>query len=305
MRSALAALLLMAPAASAGPPQGLAAQASWTCGRGPGFKYCLFEPVGERAEDVLYFLHGAGDTHKGWIRWPVAEEFFKLMRGKGLRPPAVAAVSFGKIHFISQEALGKTIPADVFISTVMPFIEARTGAPRRRLLWGLSMGGFNAVQLLTRRPDRWAGAVLSCPGLLDLPDDPKDSDLMDFRARTGADGRRLSYAVGLWNKYFPDPQGRARSSPWELAKRPGVPPILIEIGNRDEYGFLAGAGRLASELVAAGKDVELRVVEGEGHCVVSTPGVVDFLAGRLAQGVEDDAFLGEDRRRVRQHSGHQ
>ena len=281
MRGLAAVLLLLsgcAPAVMRRPP---AVRAD--CGRGPGFDYCLYVPEGQPPSDtVLYFMHGGGESASHWGRWRPAEDLARAYRERGLPVPTVASISYGKLWVLTERGSSKDSGLlERFTDEAIPFIEAKTGAPKRRLLWGLSMGGFNAVQLLLKRPGLWASAVLSCPAVTVLAPTAGPAEVKEYVARTGADASKAGWMFDYTKRYFPDDASWARADPMRLAGAAGaLPPVFLECGDRDEWGFFEGAERLAKTLEGGGHAVTFDRVAGGKHCVVDSGRVARFLLDR-------------------------
>jgi hypothetical protein len=111
---------------------------------------CVTRTKGSRNPDVLYYLHGGEDDERQWSKTTgYAELIRKRWQAKGFSPPAVAAVSFGRLWLLAEKnASPESGLFEEFTGTVMPTVESQlVERPRRRLLLGESMGGFNAAVL--------------------------------------------------------------------------------------------------------------------------------------------------------------
>ncbi|MFH1725973.1 MAG: alpha/beta fold hydrolase [Elusimicrobiota bacterium] len=284
MKGALGALLAAALAAAgcARSPESASDVPRADCGKGPGFEYCLYSPpagAGHDTRTLLYHLHGNNESHLNWGGWFAAKAYYRSFRERGIPAPTVATVSYGKLWLLTEAGPG---PADGllehFVSEAMPFIEERAGKPERRLLWGMSMGGFNAAQLLLKHPSLWDSVVLSCPAITSLPPDADQSEIDAFIARTGADPDRVKWILEQSGRQFPSPERWRRHDPLSIAPRSGpLPPTFIECGDRDEYGFFEGARRLSEELSSAGQPVRFKRTAGAGHCAVTPGPILSFL----------------------------
>jgi len=277
VRAALVSLILLAACAK---PLREPPLTNSDCGEGKGWRYCIYTDAGAKASDtVLYYLHGGGDSELMWGTWPVAADFARRFRDKGLPAPVVVSISFGKQWLLSER--GTTVGAGLlerFVEEAMPAAEAKVGRPRRRLLWGMSMGGFNAAQLLLKRPALWEAAVLSCPAVTLLSPTATDKERRDYAARTGATFEKIDYTLILQKKTYPTRVAWERHDPMRLAQEaPELPPTLIECGDADEWGFYEGSRRLSETLAAQGQRVRLDTVPRGKHCVVDPDQVLGFL----------------------------
>lgn len=225
------------------------------CGRGPGFDYCI-----QRGSDtVLYYLHGAGQSHRSWGKWSVARNLEKDFQKNGVAVPTVVSISFGE-YWILKKGDG----LERFVEKAIPYIENRIGVPEKRWLWGLSMGGFNATQLLLRHPNMWSTAVLSCPAITGLSPYAAKEDIQEFIAASGAEPRKVRWMLSFSRKAFSEREW-SENEPFALAANTSsLPPVFVECGDKDEYGFFEGAQRFASAVGA-----EFNPVVGGGHCVVT------------------------------------
>lgn len=225
------------------------------CGRGPGFDYC----VQKGSDTVLYYLHGAGQSHRSWSKWSVARNLEKEFAKNGVPVPTVVSVSFGQYWILKN---GDRL--ERFTDIAMPYIEKRIGVPKRRWLWGLSMGGFNAAQLLLRYPKMWSTVVLSCPAITPLSPYAEAEEIQEYIARNEADPRKVRWMLSFSRKAFGEREW-PEHDPLALASNaPALPPVFIECGDKDEYGFYEGARSFAD---AVGAD--FHPVAGGGHCVVT------------------------------------
>jgi S-formylglutathione hydrolase FrmB len=117
---------------------------------------------GKRKHPTLYLLHGLSDDHTIWQRRTSIERYVAPL-GLAVVMPAVersfyADTAFGHRYwtFASEE-----LPA--LARSFFPLSEARDD----NFVAGLSMGGYGALKLALRRPDRFAAAA-SLSGALDM-----------------------------------------------------------------------------------------------------------------------------------------
>lgn len=266
--------------------------AAENCGSGLGFDYCVYAPPEDTVLDPsaqLYFLHGAGGHAKLWGQLNLARKFYEYFRERDLPAPAVVAVSFGSYWLLTEN--NGTVGS--FISKVIPHIEEVIGAPDRRILWGISMGAFNALQVLFRDPSLWNAAMMSCPAIAKLPPNPDSKDWRAYVSRTGAWWTRVEWMAHFLKKELPTPESWARHDPIAMALRLGsaslttgrsgqaFPPMYISCGDKDEYGFFEGAKELGRVLNAAGHPVEFWRIPNGKHCAIDTESLMNFLMKTL------------------------
>ncbi|MBI4346166.1 MAG: alpha/beta hydrolase [Elusimicrobia bacterium] len=275
-RLALALWLL----AGCGKPQREPALFKTDCGDGKGYRYCIYtDSNGKPSDTTLYYLHGKGDSELQWGQSPIASDMVRHYRAKGLPAPTVVSISFGKIWVLTER--GTSVGAGLlerFVEQAMPAAEARTGSPRKRVLWGLSMGGFNAAQLLLKRPSLWKAAVLSCPAVTPLSPFGPEKERRDYAKRTGAAMEKLDYLLGQQKRVFPTRPAWDRHDPLRLAREASdLPPTLVACGDADEWGFYEGSRRLSETLASQGQRVRFDTIPKGRHCAVETQRVLDFL----------------------------
>lgn len=250
------------------------------CGTAHGFKYCIHpDGAGKPTDTVLYFLHGGGDSEKGWRSWPLSQDFVRRFRDRGVPAPTVVTISFGKLWILSET---RTAPdGDLFyrfVNEAMPFVEEKVGRPRKRLLWGMSMGGFNAAQLALKRPELWSATVLSCPAVTVLAPTASVEERAAYSERTGAKRSKVDWMFAQSRRVFPTVELWERHDPLRLARGEAkLPPFLIECGDKDEWGFYEGAEKLSKELAQRGGEVRFEPVPNGAHCAVDADKVLGFL----------------------------
>lgn len=140
----------------------------------------------ERPADppVLYLLHGLSDDHTSWLRWTSAARYAEAA-GLALVMPAVGR------SFYADEAHGHRYWS--FVSEELPEVVRSffglSQAPASTYVAGLSMGGYGALRLALRHPERYAAAA-SMSGALDLAALLQRPDRDDIRDRVfgGAPG---------------------------------------------------------------------------------------------------------------------
>lgn len=127
---------------------------------------------------VLYLLHGLSDDHTAWIRRTSLERYMS-----GL--PLIIVMPNGERGWYS-DAL--KIPNSNFESLIMTdlmgFVDTMfdTKASREgRMIAGLSMGGYGAVKLALKHPDKFCAAIgFSSAFLFDKVLDPNDPSYEEF-----------------------------------------------------------------------------------------------------------------------------
>jgi putative tributyrin esterase len=112
---------------------------------------------------VLYLLHGLSDDDTTWLRRTSIERYVAELGW---------AVVMPQVHrsFYADEVYGGRFWT--FVSEELPDLVSRffrvSAGRQDTFVAGLSMGGYGALKLALRRPDRFAAAA-SLSGVLDLP----------------------------------------------------------------------------------------------------------------------------------------
>lgn len=244
-------------------------------------RYCFHKPPKGTIEDpdaVLYFLHPADGSEKDWVKYPISRVYYQRFRKRDVPAPQVVTLSYGPYWTLMNEP-GEKQPAlfETFVSSWMALIEEETGAPRRRYIWGMSQGGLNAAELILKRPDLFAGAVISCPAFYSFPLYSKDDVIKRYIKRTGADAGSVNWGLAILRPRVGGPEAWAEEDPLALAaKARRIPPTLIQANTGDDYGFYEGASRFYDALHDSDLPVTFASSPG-AHCVVDAPQAVDFL----------------------------
>lgn len=114
-----------------------------------------FKP-GDETIPVIYWLHGKqGDESRGAYIAGFLEE---AIHKKLIRPTAMVIVNGGLQSFYSNSKDGKTPVEAMIMEELIPHVESTFGIGgdrKNRLLEGFSMGGFGALKLAAKYPDKF------------------------------------------------------------------------------------------------------------------------------------------------------
>lgn len=252
--------------------------------QGEAFRFALHPPprgARQDKETLLYFLHAAGGSERDWAEKPPARAFYAFYRRKGLSAPTVVSISAGPFWTL-METPGPKQPAlfKLFMEEWMPAVEKRTGPPRRRLIWGISQGAFNAARLVLKRPELWQAAVLSSPPFMTVSIYAGPRDIDAYITRTRADRESVHWAIDNLQPLVGGPKAWRQENTQALAEiADDLPPVLVQVNPTDEFGFMEGALEFSRALARRGQPVRLSPHRG-GHCVVDVPEAADFLSTR-------------------------
>jgi hypothetical protein len=237
------------------------------CWKEAAYRACVYRSRAGRTDDgtLVWFFHYAEGDEGSFARIGLAHAFFAELARLDRPAPRVVSVSFGS-HWLLSGETGKrqVVLTDDFAGPVLAQVEARVGVPRRRLAWGMSMGGWNAAELSLRKPELFSRVALSCPALYEA-----DPFLAAAAAPRAEDGRNL------WRHRFNGPAQWDADDPVSLARTaPARAAYLLQPNAADEFGFQGGAKALAAALGARAS----LAMAPDGHCLVNAAQAADFLS---------------------------
>ncbi|MGO9305035.1 MAG: alpha/beta hydrolase [Candidatus Korobacteraceae bacterium] len=225
--------------------------------------YCAFLPASfdqdkTRRYPVLYFLHGLEDNEESLLNfggWDVVSE----LRSKGkIGDFVILAPSAGHTFYINSGD-GKVRYEDFLMKEFMPEMEKKyraDGTRATRGITGISMGGYGALRLAFKYPDKFAAVSAQMPAL--IADVPKDIGA----SAQGGPGALLGNVFGS-RDYFD------RNNVFYFARTDSAASlkrmkIYFNVGNNDDYGFEQGAEELDKLLKSRGIPHEFHIYPG-GH----------------------------------------
>jgi S-formylglutathione hydrolase FrmB len=249
---------------------------------------------------VLYLLHG---LHGGFRDWAtlggIQSTLDRLIAEHAIRPLVVAMPDAGNSWYVDSASVGgpgnfeTAILEDLplWIETALPVRHDRGG----RAIAGLSMGGFGALRLALKRPDRY-GAVASLSGAIwqNMP----LSGSTDAVGREGdaPDFQRLDSATIVAGIDHPPGHGHfgaAFGAPFDAHRfndanvftllaqqlRAGakLPAIYLTVGDHDSHGLWRGSICLFETLMADGVNANFRVTGGDHDWSLWRKSIVDAL----------------------------
>lgn len=250
-----------------------------SCGASGSLRYCVYRAAQGTNGDVLYHLHGRGLDEKIWNDDTYMTALLQAQwRDLGTPPPTVVTLSYGPTWLLTPR--GRRSESGLLDDLVsrLPEIEARTGAPRRRLLVGESMGGLNVLILGLSRPGSFDRVAALCPGVyIDSP----FGTWASMKAGVERTGANPKLALGIWllaRRYLADEREWRRISPLALIEQagPGYPAFYLSNGLYDGYGNYEGSRRLAERARELGVRTEWRPLYG-GHCATDMTSLATFL----------------------------
>jgi putative tributyrin esterase len=215
--------------------------------------------VGDDPPPVLYLLHGLSDDDTIWLRRTSIERYVA---------PLGLAVVMPQVHrsFYTDEAYGGKYWT--FVSEELPGLVRRffrvSQAREDTFVAGLSMGGYGAMKLALRQPERFAAAA-SLSGALDV--------VALSRSQRGEDPM-------LWKRVFGERAvPRSEDDLFALLPRADgarLPALHVSCGTQD--ALLAGNRRFVAACTAARVPVTTSFGPGEHDWAYWDDGIQEVLA---------------------------
>lgn len=251
---------------------------STECAAEADMSFCRYRPTNspEDPETTLYYFHYATGDAQSLYRLGLAGALYNYYHKAGLPAPRLISVSYGT-HWLFSNRPGKrqVVSTSRFLHEALPALEKRFGASPKKLIWGMSQGGYNALELLLERPGDWQAAAVSCPALYAV--DPFSDEAGPLAKRMGAPKSWVEDGMALFNTRLADSQTWKTEEPiGRVRTAQELPPLLIQANLSDEFGFREGAGALAEAWTNHGI-VNLEKESG-GHCVNDVAKVAAFFA---------------------------
>lgn len=189
---------------------------------------------GERG--MLVFLHGRNGDNKSTTD---DEEFFAALEAEGEDAPVVVFPDGGESSYWHDRETGAW--GSYVLDEVIPQAAEEFGPdPERVAIGGISMGGFGALNLALKNPDRFCAVGGHSPALF----------LSGGESAPGA---------------FDDAEDFAANDVLAAAKDPGAlpMPVFLDAGKRDP--FVPGVSRLSESLQQAGSRAVVELDWPGGH----------------------------------------
>jgi enterochelin esterase-like enzyme len=204
---------------------------------------------------AIYLLHGLEGDQNEWLENGTVRIFNSLVKKGALQPRVVIMPSFGPESWWADGARDKAETA--LMQELMPLVETKyrlASGRAGRAVAGWSMGGYGALNLAMKYPDRFCAAAVVAPEIYDpLPAETsairRMPQFMRDRAFDPAEWQALNYTARI-DAY--------RNSSTKV-------PIWVVTGDDDALlGLVPMAAQLYGRLLEIQpKQTELRVINGE------------------------------------------
>jgi S-formylglutathione hydrolase FrmB len=217
----------------------------------------LFDADKNKKFPILYDLHGLGDNEQFVVHsglWNLVED---LRSNHELKDFLIATPDGGASFYINAKN-GKNRYEDFLLQEFCPFIEGRYRvAPGRanRAISGVSMGGYGALHLAFRQPQRFSAVSAHSAALIEK--------LPSFLGSAPGTSPRARVLGGVFGSP-PDPVFFDQNSPIVLARTASLAGLKIyfDCGEDDDYGFYAGATALDKLLTSRHVSHEFHLYPG-------------------------------------------
>lgn len=226
---------------------------------------------------VAYLLHGASGDEFDWpVKGGVKETLDGLIKRGQIRPAVVVMPGNGPSWWVDG-AVDKAETA--LLDDLLPYVEGKYRIARersQRMIGGLSMGGYGALNLSLKHPDLFCGAAIISPAIYDpLPPETSAS------RRTPQFVRKGQFDAELWKSLnYPAHLEAYRKAPQKVA-------MWIVSGDHDALGIALMSAHLFSRILPLQpRHAELRVIDGEHEWMVfrdALPDALRYIDGQCAR----------------------
>jgi len=240
-------------------------------------RYSVFLPPSfsknsTRTYPVIYFLHGLNNDETSWTveRYGHIQNTFEEMMLSGKLPEFIVVNPRGDSSFYCNYVDGSKRYEDLVSQELVTFMETHYRAAKgreNRSIAGTSMGGYGALKIAMKYPDRYAAAVGQSPILF-----PGTNPMELSESARGS--RFYTFFVEMLRPIFGDPFKQDvwdANNPLVLAKRDKFDGLKIyfDYGTDDRYIPMVhldeGAKVLDGILTAASVPHTFKIHPGEPH----------------------------------------
>ncbi len=232
-------------------------------------KYCIQQNPASHV--LLVHLHGAGQTEQSIFRTENNDDpVIAGLKRSGAPMPSIVTISAGRFWWLGThrgDQIGGAVGA---IESLVRDLRQKNAGIDTVVLYGVSMGGFNGLQVFMRRPSLFTRALLNCPALTEANPFDDGSWESDSDTKAAKPFSRWGFRRGLQEE-FSSSANWNESNPMNLLKSghgkllQGQEILVTTVGN-DGFGFLSTPVKAAQMMSARGNLVtHLRTANAE-HC---------------------------------------
>lgn len=246
-------------------------------------QYCVYRDPQSTNLDVIYELHGLGGYVESWQGTEAYQKVRARWTEKNLPFPTVVSLSFGKAWLVVPKNKKRVSGLYEFIvDWAVPYIEEKIIGPVRgkRTLLGVSMGGFNAIEIFARKSKFFKRLAVTCPAIATVSPYASRKEIKAYKERTGAKSSKVFMALLISRSYFGSEAEYEKNSPQAALENNFQPTtdnqVYLSTALTDHYGFQEGIRALKVWFQNHGTDITY--VEHEGwHCNMEPNSLADFL----------------------------
>ncbi|HXH29853.1 MAG TPA: alpha/beta hydrolase-fold protein, partial [Bacteriovoracaceae bacterium] len=244
--------------------------------------FCLNTVAGSRNHDLLYHFHGRNEDATWWNDQNYyTGKLHAAWKEKGLDPPTVVTVSFGKLWPLTERSdqPGGGLHS-IFLKFVMPRVEKEiSGSIAKRFGVGESMGGLNVLMTGLKSDSPFTKVAALCAPLATVSPHANILDIYRYVSQSSTSIRRALMLLFFSRKFYPDEETWDRNDPVHVSEtyRPlsGIH-FYITCGAKDDWGCMKGSEKLVVNLKSSQTSVEWLPRPG-GHCDIDAPSLAEFL----------------------------
>jgi len=241
-------------------------------------RYCVTETLGSENPNTLYYMHGVQGDEEIWERDGI------LLRAAwqlgNVDPPRVITLSFGPTWLLGEKnSSSRSGLLERLFQEILPEIERNIEgiSNKNRYLFGLSMGGFNAIQMMSYHPEMFVKVALACPAVTTVGPFAPEKEVQEYIKRTKASEENVRFTIALAREYFPTQETWQHAWPLQLADRMGshFPPVYVSGATKDSFGFQEGDMAFARRAQSRGVKIQTEMVPGP-HCLYNGSSIANF-----------------------------
>jgi enterochelin esterase-like enzyme len=239
---------------------------------GHDYKIRVYLPDDYKAKEqlfpVIYLLHGAGGNETSWTAQDNAKEILDALIKRGSMRSSIAVMPDGGNSWWIDGAAEKAETA--LMDELLPYVEGkyRIASQRRmRAIGGISMGGYGALNLALKFPDKFCAAALLSPAIYD-PAPPKNSAALSAR-QFFKEGK---FDIELWKSLnYPARLDAYNKTAQKVS-------MWIVSGDHDSLGIALQSAQFYWRLFQTQpKQIELRIIDGDHEWMVWRDALPDAL----------------------------
>lgn len=254
--------------------------------------FSVFQMEGGNSKNIVYYFHGAGGDHLTWI------ESGRTIRDSWIQqnilPPIVIGFSFGQTWNVTPENTPNDPLMRIIKEEIFDFAESQYGPFEQTEGIGISMGGFNLLQVFLDEPEFFDKMLYISPAIADLNPYAPNIEVAEYIKKSGAltfKQRLKSYITGItptdnidlilgfWKDLVSDYDQWKDIDPFYRLDNLLIPPeidIVVACSGNDAFGFYQGSQELYSHFLGNGNNSRLYTIKGERHLIFPPDEVLSF-----------------------------